>query len=189
MKLPSQPWRIAAAGAALGLVLVGLVVSEGRARAEGTEVALAMEAVDPRELLTGHHAALNLTERLAEGEACPPGAGTGFDPRRAGWVALRREGDRHRPAGAAPRRAEAARWGELVVRGGLTCEFRGEAVTLHLGVDRFHASQGEVERIERVLATPGAQGRAFALVSVGRDGRARLNGVRIDGRRVELDWF
>lgn len=78
--------------------------------------------------------------------------------------------------------------GELVVRGALTCEFRGEAVTLHIGVERFHASQAEAERIEQLLQG-GRPTQAFALVSVGRDGRARLNGVRVDGRRVALEWF
>lgn len=186
-----RPWLIGAAGAALALGLIGLVASEGRARTQGAEVALIMEAVDPDDLRGGRYVALNLTERLSAGESCPPGADTGFAAGRQGWVALRREGDRHRPSGAAARRADAARLGDLVVRGGLTCDFRGEAVTLRIGVERFHASRAEAERIERILASgpPGGRARPFALVSVGRDGRARLNGVRIDGRRVELEWF
>ena len=68
----------------------------------------------------------------------------------------------------------------------------GNAVTLDIGVDRFHADQDEAERIERALRARRADGSApsaFAVVSVGADGRARLKGVIVDGRRTDLTWF
>lgn len=189
-----EPWVIGAAGAALGLALVGLVAFEGQARARGLEVALAMEAIDPRGLLTGHYAALELGESLPAGAPCPPGTERGpptgpFEGRARGWVALRRAGSDWRVAGMADSRAGALRLGEAALRGGAEC--RGGRVELDIGIARFHADQGEAEALERLLraSRPDGGPRTHALVSVGRDGRARLKGVRIDGRRVELDWL
>jgi len=194
----AEAWRIGAAGAALAAALVGVLAWEGQARASGREVALPMAAVDPRAPLTGHYVALELQQDL-EGEACPPGtradAPTGpFDERgRRRWVALRETPAGWRVAGAADTRAEARRLGGAVtVRGTANCYPGGPGlVELDIGVKRFHAGQREAEAIERRLAErgPGGSARAFALVSVGRDGRARLNGVLIDGRRVELRWW
>jgi hypothetical protein len=64
-------------------------------------------------------------------------------------------------------------------------------VRLDLGVDRFHINQQDALRIERVLREqrPDQETRAFAIISVGRDGRARLKGLRIDGERFELSWL
>ena len=66
-----------------------------------------------------------------------------------------------------------------------------EAVTLDIGVDRFHAGQDQAQAMEQVLRgrrDPGAA-PAFAVVSVGHDGRARLKGVILDGKRTDLDWW
>lgn len=190
MRRFGEPWRIGAAGAVLALLLTGLVVREGRARAEGREVVLVLGAIDPRELLTGHSVILEFTEPLPPGAACPPGSQreAEFDPNR--WVALRRDGGRHRAVGAARSEADARRLGEVVVRGALECglDSFNDAVTLHIGVRRFHADQAEAEAIEARLRRRGGA-PALALISVGRDGRARLNGLLLDGRRVELDWF
>lgn len=182
--------RIAAAAVGLALALIGLVAREGQARAAGREVLLAMEAVDPRELLTGHYAQLRLADRVPIGTRCPPGTIEGAGD----WVALTPDGARHRAAGTAPTRAEAEAIASLVVRGRAQCspgDPAGALVSLDLGVDRLHAAQAEAEAIERALR-PGADGLAppaFAVVSIGRDGRARLKGVIVDGRRVSLDWF
>jgi hypothetical protein len=61
---------------------------------------------------------------------------------------------------------------------------------IDLGVDRFHINQTEAMRIERILRdqTPGQEARAFAIISIGKDGRARIKGVEIDGQRLELTW-
>jgi hypothetical protein len=64
-------------------------------------------------------------------------------------------------------------------------------LTLNLGVDRFHINQADAERIERVLRDQrtAEETRAFAVLSVGRDGRARLRALKIDGERFELRWL
>lgn len=189
-----EPIRIGAAGAALVLGLLGLVAREGHARATGQEVALPMEALDPRGPLTGHYVELELREALPEGAPCPPGAQEAtrgsFEGMTPAWVALNPVGPGWRVAAIAPTRREALRLGRVAVRGSASCG-GDQAVDLAVGIKRFHADQGEAEAMERLLRNrrPGEPVRAYALVSVGRDGRARLNGVQIDGRRVELDWF
>jgi hypothetical protein len=188
----TAPLRILTVALVCVVALIALVINESRARASGTEVLLAIEAVDPRALLSGHYVIFNPTQTLAPGAPCPAGADT------PGWIALNRDGDVHRVSGGAATREEASRLGELTVEGSFFCNIvepiEGQApiqgwVRADLGVDRFHINQSEAERIERVLreAQPG-ETRAFAIVSIGRDGRARLIGLQIDDERLELSW-
>lgn len=191
----SPPIRILAAGLVLASLLVVLVIREDRARAAGTEVVLAMEAVDPRELLTGHYVALRLTQRLATGEPCFQRVQTYSE---GGWLGLRRDGDQHRFVGSGRTAAAALQGGgDVAIRGGVYCNrvaFDGQegwAVTLDLGVDRFHIDQEEAERIEKVLRDRrvGQPANAFAVISAGRDGRARLKGIILEGRRTDITWW
>ncbi len=63
-------------------------------------------------------------------------------------------------------------------------------LTLDLGVERFHINQADATRIESVLREQRAEEtRAFAILSVGRDGRARLRALLIDGERFDLSWL
>ncbi|MET3526984.1 GDYXXLXY domain-containing protein [Phenylobacterium koreense] len=184
-------WRILGAGLLLAVMLVGLVVSESRARAAGQEVLLPMEAVDPRNLLTGHYSSLRLTQQLAPGQNCPA-RNTSY--REGGWLALAKADGHHRFVGTARTREAALKLGEVAVRGGVYCartafaEGEQNAVTLDIGVDRFHADQAEAQAMDKALAArrPGEAANAFAAVSVGRDGRARLKGVILDGKRTDL---
>ncbi|MGD9968796.1 MAG: GDYXXLXY domain-containing protein [Hyphomonadaceae bacterium] len=188
------PVRILAVAGLCAIALVGLVVSEGIAREGGQEITLPMAAVDPRAILSGHYVALSFTERVEATETCP----------EAGdweWIALRREGDIHVAAGGALSREEAQRIGPLPVKGNFTCSPPQPAqpgleampgwLTLDLGVERFHINQADAVRIERVLREqiPGEETRAFAVLSVGRDGRARLRALLIDGERFDLNWL
>lgn len=185
--------RILIIASVCALSLIGLVVSEGVARQGGQDVLLPMEAVDPRSLLSGHYVQLGLTQRLEPGQTCP----TGGDQE---WVALRQHGEIYLAAGGAASREQAQLLG-LPVKGGFDCSEPtpaidgGEAfpgwLALHIGVDRFHINQTDALRIERVLREQNVNEatRAYAIVSIGRDGRARLKGVRIDGERLELSWL
>jgi hypothetical protein len=188
------PTRILALAGLCAAALIGLVVSEGFAREGGQEITLPMAAVDPRAILSGHYVQLNFAEPLEPTEICPESGDWE-------WVALRPEGDIHVTAGGALSREEAQRIGSLPVKGTFTCSpptppsegvegFPG-ALTLDLGVDRFHINQADATRIERVLReqTPGEETRAFAILSVGRDGRARLRALLIDGERFDLSWL
>ena len=203
--------RIGAVALLLVLALVGLLVREDRARAAGQEVRLAMEAVDPRSLLSGHYAALQLVERLDDGAPCPPDleARYGHDD---SWVALTPTAENtHRVTGGGATRDAALRHGPVVVRGQADCRQAFLApprepgdegppaderpqetfITLDIGVDRFYADQSEAEALEAALRRQGdaAAPPAFAIVSVGQDGRGRLKGVEVGGTRADLNWF
>lgn len=192
MRMAAAP-RILLAAGFWTLALCGLVANEGLARRGGQEVLLPMEAVDPRSILSGHYVALSLTRRLDQSETCPPDGDWK-------WVALRRSGDIYIAAGGATSRDEAQQIG-LPVRGTFTCsqpsaqngDVPAQAgwLSLNVGVERFHINQTDAERIERVLRAQSVneQTRAFAIVSIGQDGHARLKGVMIDGQRLELNWL
>lgn len=191
MKMNAAP-RILIVAALCVTALVSMVVVEGAARQGGEEVLLPMEAVDPRSLLSGHYVLLNLTQRLEPGETCPTGG-------NLEWIALRQDGDVYTVVGGAESREQAQLLG-LPVRGEFTCNEPIEppgsaaipgAVTLNLGIDRFHITQTEALRIEDVLRAQSVDEptRAFAIVSIGREGRGRLKGLLIDGERLELNWL
>jgi hypothetical protein len=57
-----------------------------------------------------------------------------------------------------------------------------------IGVSRFHIDQKRAEAMEKALRDRNAQ-PAYAVVSVGDDGKARLKGVIIGGQRADLTWF
>lgn len=193
MKIKAPP-RILIVAIVCIVALIGLVVREGAARDSGVEALLPMEAVDPRSLLSGHFVMINLAQQLEPGAPCPQG---GPDSK---WLALQQEGDIYVVAGGAGSRDAAQQIGPLPVRGAFDCwempaATEGAPATnvlrLHLGIDRFHINQTDALRIEEILRDqqPGEQARAFAIVSIGRDGRARLKGLVVDGERLELRWL
>lgn len=198
------PVRIMAAAVLLTLGLVGLVVREGVARAQGREVLLPIEAYDPRSVLSGHYVEFQVRDRLPAGTPCPPGVPE-VAPPKPGWIALAPAGGRHRAVGMADSRAGALKLGPVAVRGRLSCAVmpgifgrppggaeppRLATETLEIGVHRFHIDQAQAEAMAKALtrAEPGTA-ESLAVVSVGRDGKARLKGVVIDGARTDLDWF
>lgn len=195
MRIQPAP-RIIAVAALCAAALVVLVVSEGIARDAGQEALLPIEAVDPRSLLQGHYVQLNLTQRLDQGQACPV-AEDGAD-----WIAFHRSADGVLTlAGGALSRDSARQIAPVSVKGTFTCIEPTPAADgapgtaglaqFDLGIDRFHINQAEALRIEQVLRDqrPDEETRAFALLSIGRDGRARLKGLIIDDERLELSWL
>jgi hypothetical protein len=195
MRIEAAP-RIMAVAAVCAGALIALVVSEGVARASGQEALLPMEAVDPRALLQGHYVELRLIQRLTPNRPCPAVNGD------VEWLAFHR-GDNEvlTFAGGARSRDGAQQIAPVPIKGAFTCSEPTAGadgvpgapgwVQLDIGIERFHASQAEAERIERILREqrPGETPRAFAIVSVARDGRARLKGLVIDGQRLNLDWL
>ena len=96
----------------------------------------------------------------------------------------------------ATRQAALAGGAQLAVRGGVYCsrtafgDAEADVVTLDIGVDRFHADQDAALTIEKALRQRRqGEAPAFAVVSVGDDGRARLKGVIVDGKRTDLTWW
>ena len=198
MNFPSVPWRILVVSGLLVAALIGLVVREGAARAEGQEVALPITGYDPRELLTGHYVQFQIQTERPTQSPCPPGVG-GSGKR---WIALRPQGSLFEPVAEAMSQAEALKRGPVAVRGTLACfgaqtildratglERQATMVQIDVGVDRLHVDQQQAEAIQKALRTGGAAPEAYVILSVGHDGKARLKGLVAAGKRTELTWF
>ena len=187
--------RIVVAALLLVAALVGLVLREAAARDAGKEVVLAINTYDPRGPLSGHYVAFQLRDFTEPGHGCPPGAGDYTQARPPKWVALSRRETRYGVTGAAATRAEARALGEVVVRGAAYCFDRTSpqpAVTLEIGVNRFHTDQREAETMAKALSFGAGDSkvpRAFAVVSIDSVGKARLKGLILDGHRSDLTWW
>lgn len=190
------PLRLLAAGALCLLALVGLVIVEGRARASGTEVILAMRPVDPRSILSGHYVQLSFAEPTDQ--PCPA---VDDDNGKDLWIALKRTDTHHVVTGAKASRADAEALGDVVMRGRYSCNdpspagegFEGSPgeVRVNIAVERFHADQDEAVAIETAMRDrpDGTEVRVYAVLSVDAAGTPRTKGVIVDGDRVELTWF
>jgi hypothetical protein len=111
------------------------------------------------------------------------------------------DGNVHRISGASPTREEALSFGPLAVKGTTSCNaairtpegaiVQPAVIRSDLGFDRFYIDQANAERIERVLREASGSGEAtvFAIVNIGRDGRARLKGLNVNGEIIELNWL
>jgi hypothetical protein len=198
----NAPLRILIVAALCAAGLIGLVVRESMARVSGTEVLLAMEAIDPRSLLSGHYVIVALQERVAgDCVLAPPTVDEqdAPDPVSYRWLALRKNGAAHSVAGVGRTRDEALADGDVALLGTAECSEafgpEGEApqsvTRLNIGIERFHINQTDAERIDAIVRaqTPGQDIRAFAIIAIGRDGRARLRGLMVDGERLELSWL
>ena len=198
--MPPAWMRILAVAAASIVALVAVVVREGMARDAGTEVVMPMQPVDPQALLSGHYVVIDLSEQLAPGQDCPPGVETGILPnfdasmRKPRWVALAPPGGHARVAGVADTEAAAKRFSPLTARGDAYCvasvpDAQGFVQTW-LGVDRFHLDQAEAERISNAMSpTADHPIPVAAILSIGRDGRARMKGVTIGAQRIAPGWY
>ena len=199
--MPPAWVRILAVAALSVLALVGLVVHEGLARDAGAEIVMPMQPVDPQALLSGHYVVLALSDPLGAGQACPPGAQTGWQPniewakRHSRWVALTPGAGHGRVVGVAETQAAAARFSPLTVRGDAYCVPNAPpdatgVVAAWLGVDRFYLSQAEAQRIANAMSpTSEAPIPVAAIISVGRDGRARMKGLQVGAQRIAPAWL
>jgi uncharacterized membrane-anchored protein len=178
--------RILAAAGLLVALLVGLVIREDVARAGGREVRLAIGAIDPRSLLSGHYVDLQFVDEVPAGISCRR---TIYLDGQEKWVLLQAAGDRHVFAGGVVGDDFQPPPGAVMVRGQANCLGGQEGrVGLDIGIDRFHADQDEAQAIQAALQRREGD-PAFAIVSVGRDGRARLKGLQVGGKRTELTWW
>lgn len=189
-------WRILAAAVLLTTALIGLIVRENQLRAAGREAILAIDAVDPRDLLTGHYVAIQISEPRPDLAVCPKDLPTALKP---GLLRLAPGADGRHHLTTGPRTK-----GEIEVTGFADCEDLTLAekappapgmpavqeppvVTLDIGVHRYHADQDEAEAIDKALRNR-EPGRAAIVVSIGPDHRARLKGLILDGRRTDITW-
>lgn len=182
------------------------------------DILVQMQAVDPRALLSGHYVIVSLQSTLELPADAVPCANFSAVNETQSWVALAdlrpetRVEDRtpglhpHVPVGVAATRDEAqsianrAGHNGVAARGTAFCselpdEDRGPPIsvasvqTTLRGVERFYARQADAERIDALMRNQGADAEVFAIVNIGRDGRARLKGLSVNGEIIELNWL
>lgn len=203
----NTPIRILIVAALCVLALVGIVARESYERSAGQNVTLAMAAVDPRTLLQGHYVTVSLVETVPPGVPCPIAVREAYaswnpEDHLDHWVAIGQNGTHHSFVGSKDTRAEASAWGPIVARGEATCSRAATTdgsdalnqptmVAGSIGIDRFYINQADAERIDRLLRQTTSEGPAtvFAIVNIGRDGRARLKGLNVNGEIIELNWL
>ncbi len=201
MRFPKAPVRILVVACLLVAALIGLVIREGTARSEGDEVSLSITGYDPRELLTGHYVQFQIQSNRPGSVQCPPGIGEG-EARSQRWVALAPAGQHDEAVAETASRPEALKHGPIAVIGRLTClsespvidpkhSSNPEASTIQIdvGVDRLHVDQAQAEAIQKALQTRTVPPEAYVILSIGRDGKARLKGLVAGGKRTDLTWF
>lgn len=196
MNFFSLPVRIVGAAMVLIAGLCGVLVNESVQRAQGTEVVLRVRGVDPRNLLTGHFVALRFAEALPAGAVCPPGVndlGNGGQKGIKPWLALKTSGEFARVVGVGATREAAKAFAPVVVQGSASCVFDTpdgpKDLGADIGIERFHASQKDAEALQLALRDSTDDTPHLAIVSIGKDGRARLKGLKINGMSYDLAWW
>ncbi|WP_158272097.1 GDYXXLXY domain-containing protein [Marinicauda salina] len=196
--------RLLAIAAAMTAILAGLVGHHAWRREHGAEIRLAMEPVDPRDILLGHYVAIRtpihrLDTRDLDGPA------EGWRRGEAVFVALRRdEDDAWSPVAIARTRAAAGANDRVVIRGRVervseALDFaeveetrpEGEVATRREPVEGSARPALSVRyNLERYFAPEDAalaledmrrEDRLRLIVSVGEDGGAIIKGLEIDG--------
>lgn len=203
----NAPLRIIIVAALCVLGLIGLVVREGYERDHGETVILQMYAVDPRALLSGHYVTVGIQDHPTRPGLCR--YFTLAETQPAGWIRLephnwlseqsRNSQPTHEATGFFAMRGSADATGGIGVRGSVNgCtdavivgdEGTFGTINLDLGISRFYTNQRQAERIERALQTQEARDTiVLAIISIGRDGRARLKGLNVNGEIIELNWL
>jgi len=178
---------ILAAGAFLSVALAGAVYVNANAVASGEEMIVRAQGFDPRDFLSGHYV------RLSYDFSTPPNGAPhcAFRKGAAVWVGV----------AAQPGKNETLNptfaCGRADLPPGLTA-FRGKAndyARVTFGIERFYAPQKDAERIEKALrrfdpdVPPDKQPPVYAVLSIGKDGQARLKALLLGDERVELSWL
>lgn len=204
--------------ALIGLVVRESYERSRPATESSRDIDIQMQAIDPRALLAGHYVIINLvSEAAATDSETPCAAYDGSD--RDGWVALAYMGPEYvappppgtpfpyAPVGIAATREAAetiiseSGFTGLAARGSVICSaspvdpasapssHRLTLTTQLPGIERFYANQDQAERIDAMLRAPESEARVYAIVNIGRDGRARLKGLNVNGEVILLNFF
>ena len=178
--MSGRRWMMAAA-ALVAVLQIGFLASMSAGRAAvlrgGREVVLAVEPVDPRDLLRGDYVTLsyNISRVPAGLFPEPPAQEEGEEGRRTVFVRLKPDEDGiFQPVaalyGEKPEGAPAQ--DEVVIRGSTRSRWTDGpySISVRYGIERFYVPEGEGRAIEANLAE-----RAFRMkVAVGEDGAAQI---------------
>jgi hypothetical protein len=200
--------KLAIVGVAMAAVLLGAAGQRHLALANAREVLMISEAVDPRALLVGHYAVLNLTPQRVD---LPSAEAQTFKPGARAFVRLRPDGEKGRWKIASLSSLRPADPGnDLIVRARIRDVYNtGEpaglsTINLSYGPDRIYLSQEEAMAVEAATrrmwiepAPPGPNGEpapepvqkpVFAILAVTPAGDVWITGVELDGERLEARW-
>ena len=178
---------ILAAGAFLSLALAGGVYVNATGVASGREMIVRAQGFDPRDFLSGHYVRLSydFSSTASGAPECVIRKGASI---WAGFEARPGKMESTAPTYACNR--DALPKGLLALKGKATGYGR-----IDFGIERFYAPQKDAERIEKALqrfnpdVPPEKQPPVYAILSVGKDGQARLKALLLGDERIELSWL
>lgn len=182
------PLRLLAAGLLLSAGLAAAAVMHISAVASGSEVIIPAQAFDPRALLTGHYAQLRYAISQAGAEAV---AGVAPKPGwQPVWVAIVPAENDWKAVSVTAQKPAAAPAGGHLVRAEARVH-KDSPADLRYGIERIYAQQGEAEAIERAVRAVGESedSRLKVVAALGRDGRLRVKGLVMGGKRTDLGWW
>lgn len=178
---------ILAAGAFLSVMIVGAVYVNASAVASGQEVIVRAQGFDPRSFLSGHYVMLSY-DFSSTASGTPDCVIRKGAPIWAGFAAQPGKMESTAPTYACSRNELPK--GLLALKGKATGYGR-----IDFGIERFYAPQKDAERIEKALQRfnpdipPDKQPPVYAVMSVGKDGQARLKALLLGEERIELSWL
>ena len=167
--------RMVIVAAAMSAFLVAMIADHQARRSGGTEVILALEPVDPRDLLAGYYVIISTpVHRIrldsVDGE-------TGFAIHDDVYVTLAPGDD----GNWQPVAVHTSRPAEGVFLHGKVQTASAERITADFNIERFYADEATAQALEQRRQTDRDSLRL--IVSVGDDGRAIIRGLEIDGER------
>lgn len=170
--------RLLLVAAAMTAVLTLMVINQANARAGGTEIRLAMEPVDPRDLLLGHYVELVTPLQRLETAQLQGGSEHMFEQGDRIWVGLETGPDGssrpvsvHNSPPAGPHIE-----GRVRVAGHISDE-PGQWLTVHYNIERYFASPEAALELESYRD----ERRLRLIVSLSDSGSAVIRGLEIDG--------
>lgn len=170
--------RLLLIAAAMTALLAVMVVRHATARAGGTEIRLAMEPVDPRDLLLGHYVELVTPLQRLETAQLEGGTEHTFARGDRIWVGLETDADgSSRPVSVHPSPRSGAYIEGRVRVAGHVRDKPGQWLTVHYNIERYFASPEAALELEALRN----ESRLRLIVSLGGSGSAVIRGLEIDG--------
>jgi uncharacterized membrane-anchored protein len=177
-----KPLRIILAGALLTAVLGWMIGERMLLLANGREIVVASQPVDPTDLFRGEYVILNFAfSRLELAQVqglVAPGDGKAVNEDLDIYVTLKPEDGRYIFESASILRAESVAEGRVVIRG--VAKGFYDIVMIEYGIERYFVPQGHGRDIETGIAAS----KVDVVLAVGADGTAAVRTLRLDGKDV-----
>ncbi len=190
MKRPARILVLALGLAALQVGYFGsLILGRANILRDGTEVRLAVEPVDPRDLLRGDYVVLSYPISRID-RSMIAGAGDGGLKDRSIYVRLARgdDGSFALSTAALDEPPVAERLDDEIDLRGIVLREPGSGQTIHVtyGIERYYVPEGEGRSIEEAMR----QDRFEIVLAVDDAGSAQIKTLLHDGRAIYREpWF